>query len=279
MKSMVVFALALVASTSTVSAQPARWSRYTIPQTGPVDFPSSIFTEEAGRPDGYGQRFRTADGRADLTIQAAPNVANNSPAAFLAKKHPPSRIQYKRVTPRFFAVSSYKGDKVCYDRCNFSGRLVHCVLINYPAAEEHAGDDVVTRMSLSLRGKQAATGSTTPSSAARAHSALRSAGTSPNFRITVASPKSPRRRIPAAAEGHCADMPGFRESASALITAAFGLKHRRLAGGEAVIGGQERQGDVVGDLAHLSRPRACLIARPPSPRRRCPAVPSVPLRA
>ncbi|QOZ65940.1 hypothetical protein [Bradyrhizobium arachidis] len=148
---MVALALALAASTSTVSA---RWTRYTIPQTGTsVDFPSSIFTEEAGRPDGYGQRFRTADGRADLTIQAAPNLANDSPAAFLAKKHPPSRIQYKRVTPRFFAVSSYKGDKVWYDRCNFSEWLVHCVLINYPAEEEHAWDDVVTHMSLSLSGK------------------------------------------------------------------------------------------------------------------------------
>jgi len=108
----VALALALAAATSTVSAQPARWTRYTIPQTGTsVDFPSSIFTEEAGRPDGYGQRFRTADGRADLTIQAAPNLANDSPAGFLAKKHPPFRIQYKRVTPSFFAVSSYKGDR------------------------------------------------------------------------------------------------------------------------------------------------------------------------
>ena len=57
------------------------------------------------------------------------------------------------VTSRFFAVSSYKGDKVWYDRCNFSGRLVHCVLINYPAKEEHAWDDIVTRMSLSLSGR------------------------------------------------------------------------------------------------------------------------------
>jgi hypothetical protein len=56
------------------------------------------------------------------------------------------------VTPRFFAVSSYKGDKVWYDRCNFSERFVHCVLINYPASEEHRWDGVVTRISLSLRG-------------------------------------------------------------------------------------------------------------------------------
>jgi hypothetical protein len=146
--------LTLAASTLAASAQPVRWTRYNIPESGTsVDFPSSIFTEAAGRPDGYGQRFRTADGRADLTIQAAPNVQNDSPAAFLAKNHPPPRIQYKRVTPRFFAVSSYKGDKVWYNRCNFSGRLVHCVLINYPAQEERDWDKVVTRISLSLSGK------------------------------------------------------------------------------------------------------------------------------
>lgn len=154
MKSMSALALALVVSTAMASAQPVRWTKYTIPQTGTsMDFPSSIFTEDAGRPDGYGQRFRTTDGRADITIQAAPNVENDSPAAFLAKKHPPSRIQYKRVTPRFFAVSSYRGDKVWYNRCNFSGRLIHCVLIDYPAEEEHAWDNIVTRMSLSLSGR------------------------------------------------------------------------------------------------------------------------------
>jgi hypothetical protein len=146
-----LLAFALAASVSTVSAQPAKWTTYSIPETGTsVQFPSSIFTEEAGRPDGYGQRFRTADGRADLTIQAAANVTNDSPAVFLARKHPPPYLQYKRVAPRFFAVSSYKGDKVWYDRCNFSRRLVHCVLINYPASEERDWDDIVTRISLSL---------------------------------------------------------------------------------------------------------------------------------
>ncbi|MET4717747.1 hypothetical protein ABIF63_001853 [Bradyrhizobium japonicum] len=148
-----VVSFAFLLWSSAASAQPVGWMTYTIPQTGTsVDFPASIFTEEAGRPDGRGQRFRTADGRADITIQAEPNVSNDSPAAFLAKKNPPARIQYKRVTSRFFAVSSYNGDKVFYDRCNFSGRMVHCVLINYPASEEHDWDDIVTRISLSLRG-------------------------------------------------------------------------------------------------------------------------------
>jgi hypothetical protein len=148
-------ALALASSTAVIAAQPLRWTSYTIPESGTsVDFPSGIFTEPAGgAPDGYGPRFRSADGRADITIQAAANVSKESPAAFLARRHPPPYMQYKRITPRFFAVSSYKGDKVWYDRCNFSNGFVHCVLINYPAREEHDWDDIVTRISLSLSGR------------------------------------------------------------------------------------------------------------------------------
>jgi hypothetical protein len=150
------FGLLLVTVTGSItaaSAEPVRWTRYSIPETGAsVEFPASIFTEQAGKPDGFGQRFKTADGRANITIQSALNVDHDSPAAFLAKKNPPSRIQYKRVTSRFFAVSSYKGDDVWYDRCNFAGRYVHCVLINYPAAEQHNWDGIITRVSLSLKG-------------------------------------------------------------------------------------------------------------------------------
>ena len=154
MKSLAAASSILIAATCAAAAQPVRWTTYTIPETGTsVAFPASIFTEPEGKPEGYGQRFRTSDGRANITIQAAPNVANDSPAVFLQKKGPPAGIQYKRVTSRFFAVSSYKRDTVWYNRCNFSGRLVHCVLINYPASEERDWDSVVTRISLSLRGR------------------------------------------------------------------------------------------------------------------------------
>jgi len=144
---------AFAASPLFVAAQPARWTTYSIPETGTsVDMPSSIFTKRAGQPDGHGQRFETADGRAHLTIQSVPNGGNDSPAAFFANRHPPPHIQYKRIAPRFFAVSSNKGNRVWYDRCNFSQRFVHCVLINYPVSEERDWDDIVTRISLSLRG-------------------------------------------------------------------------------------------------------------------------------
>lgn len=149
--------LAGVAASSTqlVAAQPTRWETYTVPATGTsVDIPSSIFTEQLGQPpEGHGQRFQSGDGRAELTVQSSTISSTVSPAEFLAKQHPPERIQYKRITRRFFAVSGYKGDKVWYDRCNFAKGFVHCVLINYPAREERAWDDIVTRISLSLSGR------------------------------------------------------------------------------------------------------------------------------
>lgn len=136
------------------SPQPVQWQTYSIAETGTsVDIPTSIFTEKASRPGEHGERLKTADGRAELTVQAAPNTGNDTPASFLAKRHPPAHMQYKRVTHRFFAVSGYQQDKVYYYRCNFSHSFVQCVMINYPASEERDWDDVVTRISLSLRGK------------------------------------------------------------------------------------------------------------------------------
>ena len=147
---------ALVIALSAAPALPARadnWTTYRIPEAGTsVDIPGSIFTERAGKPDGYGQQFRTSDGSADLTVQAVPRDRGISPAAFLATKQPPAGIVYKRIAPDFFVVSSIKRDKIWYDRCNFSRRYVHCVLINYPAAEKRQWDAVVTRISHSLSG-------------------------------------------------------------------------------------------------------------------------------
>jgi hypothetical protein len=146
--------VALVASTAMASPRPAQWQTYSIAETGTsVDIPTSIFTEKAGRPDGYGERLKTADGKAELTVLAAPNVDKDTPATFLAKKHPPTNIEYRRVTSRFFAVSGHKHDKVYYSRCNFWHGVVQCVIIDYPTSEERDWDDIVTRISLSLSGK------------------------------------------------------------------------------------------------------------------------------
>jgi hypothetical protein len=131
----------------------AEWRRYVIPSTGTsVDMPVSIFTSDAGEPDGgTGRRFFTEDRRADLTVQSVPNPENDSPATFLAKKRPPAGIIYKRITSDFFVVSSIREDRIWYNRCNRGNGTLNCVLINYPAAEKRQWDSVVTRISHTLR--------------------------------------------------------------------------------------------------------------------------------
>ena len=152
MKLRVLIAFVLNMGPGTCLAETAEWRRYVIPSTGAnVDIPVSIFTEDAGSPEGgTGRRFFTKDHRADLTIQSVPNPGNDSPAEFLQKRRPPPGIQYKRVTPRFFAVSSIRNGRTWYNRCNRANGYMHCVLINYPAAEDRQWDAIVTRISLSL---------------------------------------------------------------------------------------------------------------------------------
>jgi hypothetical protein len=130
------------------------WRRYVIPSTETsVDMPVSLFTSDAGEPEGgTGRRFFTEDRRADLTVQSVPNPGNDSPAAFLAKKQPPAGIIYKRITADFFVVSSIRKDRIWYNRCNRGNGTMNCVLINYPAAEKRQWDGVVTRISHTLRG-------------------------------------------------------------------------------------------------------------------------------
>src|SRR5437764_13716572 len=133
-----VIALAVSLSSGAAATKPVEWQRFVIPETGTsVDIPATSFSNDAGRPEtGYGRRFLSSDGRANLTVQSVPNQAGDSPAAFLAKKKPPAGIEYKRVTPRFFAVSSVRNDKIWYDRCNFGSRVINCVLLHYPVSQK-----------------------------------------------------------------------------------------------------------------------------------------------
>lgn len=149
-------ALAMALLPGLAVAESTAWQTYVVPETGAkADIPVNVFSKDGGKPDaGYGRRFMTSDGRANLTVQSIPNAANDSPAVFLAKKNPPSDIVYKRVTSRFFVVSSIRNGRIWYDRCNRGARYMQCVLINYPAAEKRQWDGVVTRISNSLASSQ-----------------------------------------------------------------------------------------------------------------------------
>jgi len=147
-------ALAVFAFTPALAfAGDTEWRRYVIPSTvTSVDMPVSIFTSDAGPPeDGTGRRFFTEDRRADLTVQSVPNPENELPATFLAKQRPPAGIIYKRITSDFFVVSSIRKDRIWYNRCNRGNGTMNCVLINYPSEEKRQWDDVVTRISRTLR--------------------------------------------------------------------------------------------------------------------------------
>jgi len=147
------FSFTFVASLSTAAAaQPLDWQRYKVPESGAVvDIPTSIFAKDAGKPEsGYGRRFRTSDYRAILTVQTISNDEGDSPEVFLAKKNPPKNVVYKKVTHRFFVISSFRDDKIWYNRCNFAARLATCVLISYPASEKRQWDGIVTRISNTL---------------------------------------------------------------------------------------------------------------------------------
>ena len=149
---MLVIILFGLLSAASASAANTEWQKYRIPATGlSVDIPTAIFTEDGGSPEGTtGRVFFTGDHRADLTVKSIPNSENDSPAAFLQRMGPPVGVKYRRITPRFFVVSSIRNGRTWYNRCNRADGFMNCVLINYPAAEDRQWDAVVTRISLSL---------------------------------------------------------------------------------------------------------------------------------
>ena len=73
-----VLAIVGIVAPALAFAGDAEWRRYVIPSTGTrVDMPVSIFTSDAGPPEGgTGRRFFTEDRRADLTVQSVANPGN-----------------------------------------------------------------------------------------------------------------------------------------------------------------------------------------------------------
>jgi hypothetical protein len=134
------------------------WQTFTIPDFGTqVEYPAGIFAVSDGAAEkGVGQRLRSADGRAILTIYSRDNEAEDTPASYLKNnlRLPRSALDYERVTPTFFAISSTRQGLIFYSRCNFSsdaGGVLHCFDLVYPQREQRAWDAIVTRISRSLR--------------------------------------------------------------------------------------------------------------------------------
>jgi len=122
-----------------------------------VDYPANLFSVDAGvSPQGTGRRLQTADGRAEFLLYVSPNQDHDSPRSYVRKylAAPQAKLDYTRITDRFFVVSGIESGRVFYSRCNYPRRSsgpMHCIYLLYPQAETRAWDAIVTRISRSLR--------------------------------------------------------------------------------------------------------------------------------
>jgi hypothetical protein len=134
------------------------WQTFTIDGFGTqVDYPAGIFAVSDGKAEkGVGERLRSGDGRAVLTIYSRENDSAETPSSYLKNNLRLARasLDYERITPTFFAISSVRQGMIYYSRCNFSSEMsgaVHCFDLVYPQREQRAWDPIVTRISRSLR--------------------------------------------------------------------------------------------------------------------------------
>jgi hypothetical protein len=156
-------ALAVAMASIPADAQPAAeeeggagWTSYADGYGTILDFPTHVFSVTEGAPPmGSGRRFRTADGRAAVSVYTLANEEGETARSYLGRhlRSEFRNLDYNRVSGRFFAVSGIVRGKTFYSRCNFERPRgpMHCIYLDYPAAETRAWDRVVTRMSRSLR--------------------------------------------------------------------------------------------------------------------------------
>ena len=136
------------------AAQPSAWDTFSDSYGTSIPYPSRLFPVASGPGEPPGKVLQTEDGTGRLHIFTVPNERAERPAQFLKRLFPPQsvgKLSYVRVTRDFFVVSEPNDGQALYRRCNFVGRMIHCFDIRYPLSQKRAYDDIVTRMSRSLR--------------------------------------------------------------------------------------------------------------------------------
>jgi hypothetical protein len=129
------------------------WTVFSDDKNTTVDYPRGVFSVEGREDVPPGPVFTTRDHRARLHIFAFRNERGESPAQHIARTftHDRRQLDYDRVARNFFALSENKGSEILYRRCNFARGMIHCIELVYPRSEKRAWDNIVTRISLSLR--------------------------------------------------------------------------------------------------------------------------------
>ena len=152
----VITLAAVILAVSCAAMAKDRWANYANPRFGTsAEYPADLFTVLDAPPEnGDGQRFHTADGRAELAIYGAWN--DDTPKSYVENYVDVSgaAITYRQITDHFFVASGTKDGKIFYQRCNFlthPDAVVHCFSISYPEQEKTEWDKIVSRLSRSLR--------------------------------------------------------------------------------------------------------------------------------
>jgi hypothetical protein len=145
----------LLTGVSPATAQTSRnlgWSELASSRGATVDFPGGLFTREVADEKRGRLSFLTADGTSRFELFSIENTRGESPMQFARRRdNGRERLSYERITGNFIAASTIKDGHILYRRCNFSRGMIHCADIRYPVSEKRAWDDIVTRISLSLR--------------------------------------------------------------------------------------------------------------------------------
>jgi hypothetical protein len=140
-------------STEPVSAQSAEgWRRQLDAHGMALDIPSRLFSVDLGAAErGQGRKLASADGSARLSYFSIANDKQETPRSYVRDRLiiDPASLLYRRVTDRFFVVSSIREGNIFYSRCNFGPRL-RCIYLEYPQSQKRAFDPIVTRISHSL---------------------------------------------------------------------------------------------------------------------------------
>ena len=141
------------------AAGPEAWTAYVNPRFGTtVDFPAGIFSQRDPAPEnGDGQTFRSADGRAQLSVYGTHNIEGDTPQSYVDKYVDRQGVTFRRVTATFFAISGIRDGAIFYQRCNFPaapGDIIDCMNVSYPTDQKSAWNPIVGRLGRSLRAGQ-----------------------------------------------------------------------------------------------------------------------------
>jgi hypothetical protein len=142
----------VVGTLNTAMAQSdRRWTALHLHSGAAIEYPSAIFQSRHERGDAASVYSRS-DGDASFSLFEKENP-NTFPFDRLARQAANIPVSYRRITSKFFVLSGIRRGTIFYRRCNVArnGMRLACFDTAYPQTQRRKWDNIVSRMSRSLR--------------------------------------------------------------------------------------------------------------------------------